>query len=87
MPRLLADQLGGGVTPQDLLALPRFTAYVRLLIDGMPSRPFSMETISAADHESFQARSAVIRRTSRHRYARPANQVEREIRALLASAG
>ena len=26
----LADQLGGGVTPQDLLALPRFTAYVRL---------------------------------------------------------
>ena len=44
----LADQLGGGVTPQDLLALPRFTAYARLLIDGMPSRPFSMETTPAA---------------------------------------
>ena len=59
----LADQLGGGVTPQDLLALPRFTAYARLLIDGMPSRPFSMETISAADAEDPAAapRSSVVR--------------------------
>ncbi len=81
----LADQLGGGVTPQDLLALPRFTAYVRLLIDGMPSRPFSMETISPPTAKGLYGRSAVIRRVSRHRYARPVNQVEREIRAALAS--
>ena len=82
----LADQLGGGVTPQDLLALPRFTAYARLLIDGMPSRPFSMETIGPPGMKGVVARSAVIRRTSRHRYARPASQVEGEIRAALASA-
>jgi len=82
----LADQLGGGVTPQDLLALPRFTAYARLLIDGMPSRPFSMETIGPPGMKGVFERSAVIRRTSRHRYARPASQVEREIRAALASA-
>jgi hypothetical protein len=83
----LADQLGGGVTPQDLLALPRFTAYVRLLIDGMPSRPFSMETIPPPTTGRSHARAAVIRRTSRHRYARPANQVESEIRGVLTSAG
>jgi len=83
----LADQLGGEVTPQDLLALPRFTAYVRLLIDGMPSRPFSMETIPPPTANAIYARSAVIRRTSRHRYARPVKQVESEIHAAFASAG
>ena len=41
----LAEQFGGGLTPTDMMNLPRFTAYVRLLIDGMPSRPFSMITV------------------------------------------
>src|SRR5439155_15065107 len=40
----LATQFGGDLTPQDLLRLPRYQAYVRLLIDGSPSRPFSMRT-------------------------------------------
>jgi hypothetical protein len=82
----LANQLGGGVMPQDLLALPQFTAYVRLLIDGMPSRPFSMETIPPPAARALYARSAVIRRASRHRYAQPADQVEAEIHGILASA-
>ena len=78
----LADQLGGGVTPQDS-ALPRFTAYARLLIDGMPSRPFSIETLPPPAPRRAASRSAIIRRTSRHRYARAAAQVEREIHDAL----
>ena len=72
------------MTPQDLLALPRFRAYARLLIDGMPSRPFSLETLPprASEHPD---RSAVIRRTSRHRYNRPAALVEDESRNALTS--
>src|SRR5207248_1255541 len=42
---VLAVQFGGDLTPQDLLRLPRYQAYVRLLIDGQPSRPFSMQTL------------------------------------------
>src|SRR5205807_376280 len=41
----LALQLGGELTAQDLLRLPRYQAYIRLLIDGHPSRPFSMRTL------------------------------------------
>src|SRR5207302_8434289 len=37
----LALQLGGDLTTQDLLRLPRYQAYIRLAIDGHPSCPFS----------------------------------------------
>ena len=79
----LALQFGGDLTPQDLMRLPRYQAYVRLLVEGMPSRPFSMRTLApgaTADRE----RPAIIRRTSRQRYARPLDEVEREIAAALA---
>ena len=80
----LANQLGGAVTPQDLMALPRFSAYVRLSIDGMLSRPFSMQTMPAPRIPNLRNRSDVIRRVSRHRYTRPATQVEAEIRQAFA---
>lgn len=76
---ILAEQLGGEANANDLVVLPRFTAYVRLLIEGMPSRPFSMETLPPSTMRKHAGRSDIIRRTSRHRYARTASQVETEI--------
>jgi hypothetical protein len=67
---VLAEQLGGEVTAADLMALPRFTAYARLLADGMPTKPFSMETIFPKSPRNGTARSSVVRRTSRRRYGR-----------------
>jgi len=75
---VLAEQLGGDATPQDLMALPRYRAYARLLVDGMPSRPFSMETMPPP--RIAGGRADVVRRTSRHRYGRPVHAVEEEIR-------
>ena len=84
---ILAEQLAGDVTPQDLIALPRFTAYVRLLLDGMPSRPFSMETLPPQKRRpQDRNRPAIIRRTSRRRYARPAREVATEIEHVFALA-
>jgi hypothetical protein len=83
---VLAEQLGGDATPQDLMALPRYRAYARLLIDGMPSRPFSIETLPPPRADDRRTRAEIIRRTSRHRYTRPANQVEVEIRRAFAHA-
>jgi hypothetical protein len=57
---------------------------LRLLIDGTPSRPFSMETVPPP--KMTPERSQIIRRASRHRYARPAAQVEAEIRQIFAAA-
>jgi hypothetical protein len=81
---LLAEQLAGDVTPRDLIALPRYTACLRLLIDGMPSRPFSIETLPPPQNTDGEARSAIVRRVSRRRYARPAGQVEAEVKAAFA---
>jgi len=80
----LANQLGGGMTPQDLMALPKFTAYLRLLIDGMPSRPFSMLTLPPPPIDHRRHRAETVRRSSRHRYSRPANEVHSEIEKTFA---
>jgi len=82
---VLAEQLGGDITPQDLLSLPRYRAYLRLLIDGMPSRPFSMATMPAPRVDRAVARADTIRRTSRQRYARSVAQVDLEIQEAFAS--
>lgn len=78
---LVAEQLGGDLTKQDLLSLPRYQAYVRLLINGMPSRPFNMHTLPPARSSNDPDRPTMIRRASRHRYARPVKEVEQEIRS------
>ena len=75
----LAEQLGGDARPQDLMMLPRFTAYVRLLVDGMPSRPFSMETLPPPASSCTSNRLETVRRTSRQRYCRPVAKIEAEI--------
>ena len=36
----LADQLGGDLLPAEIRSLPKYHAYTRLLIEGLPSRPF-----------------------------------------------
>lgn len=67
---VLASELGRDLTTSDLLKLPKFQAYVRLLIAGHPSRPFSMRTLPP-QLPSIAQRPEVVRRTSRQRYCRP----------------
>ena len=64
-----AKQLGGDLTPGGLMCLPRYTACCRLLIDGMPSKPFSMQTLPPKEPQS-QERAEIIRRVSQRRFAR-----------------
>ncbi len=59
----------GQLTPADLGNLPNYTAYVRLLIDGHPSRPFSLQTLPADPTTVEPIRAETVRRTSQHRYA------------------
>lgn len=66
---LLSEQLGGEVDPQDLMRLPKYHAYTRLLIDGHPSRPFSMTTL--APKKALQPdRAAIVRKVSQRRFTR-----------------
>jgi hypothetical protein len=75
---ILARQLGEELMPRDLLMLPKFHAYVRMLIDGMPSRPFSMGTLPPGI-PTDPARATIIKNVSRHRYGRDRRYIEEEI--------
>ena len=68
--------------PENVMSLPQYYAYVRLLIDGMPSRPFSMKTLKPAPLRS-PVRGQRVRQASRRRDARPLEVVEAQIAKAL----
>jgi hypothetical protein len=81
---ILAEHLGGDLLPADLLALPKYQAYVRLLAAGVPSSPFSMRTLPPPIKNAADQSADVTRRTSRHRYSRVVRSVELELAAAFA---
>jgi hypothetical protein len=60
-------------------------AYPRLLIDGLPSRPFSLCILPPRSLPRDSQRDSIIRRYSRQQYATPVARVQDEIRAAFAS--
>lgn len=68
----------GQLLPADLCNLPNYTAYARLLIDGEPSRPFSLRTLPPSPVIDMN-RSAIVRRASQHRHTRPLTTAAKEM--------
>jgi hypothetical protein len=64
---------------QDLVNLPNYHVYLKLLVDGVTSRPFSATTLPPFNLESSPAIAEKIIETSRRIYARPRWAVEEEI--------
>ena len=58
----------GQLTPENLTGLPKYTAYTRLLIDGLPSGPFSMVTLSPTGEGIDLERAAVIQKVMAKRF-------------------
>lgn len=58
----------GQLLPADLCSLPNYTVFTRLLIDGHPSRPFSLQTLPPDVLGVDGSRAEVVRRTSQHRH-------------------
>lgn len=81
---IVARQLGGQLSPTDVLSLPAYHAYTRLLIRGSPSKPFVLQTLPPAQRRVDPRRAEAVRRASRERYARPKARVERGIAAAFA---
>jgi hypothetical protein len=42
----------------DLMQLPNYRIYLKLMIDGMPSKPFSAATLNPADWRSIRTFSS-----------------------------
>lgn len=63
----------------DLISLPNHHIYLRLMVDGITSRPFSAVTLPSQKFETDPLAKEKAIRTSRERYARPRQEVEEQI--------
>ncbi len=64
---------------QDMVNLPNRHIYIKLMVDGVTSRPFSAGTLPPLQGPEDSADAEKIIETSRKRYARPRVIVEQEI--------
>jgi hypothetical protein len=60
--------------------LPKFTACVKLLVDGLASRPFTMRTVLDSRPPSHE-RAETIRELSRQGYGREVEKVGADVMA------
>jgi CxxC-x17-CxxC domain-containing protein len=67
------------VTPQDLVNLPNYYVYLKLMVDGLTSRPFSAVTLPPFKVKASPSVKEHIIVESCRRYARPRAEVELEI--------
>lgn len=61
----------------DLISLPKYTAYTRLMIDGISSDPFSMKTLPISTPDGSLELIDKIRKQSRQRYAMKKDELEK----------
>lgn len=66
-------------TAQDLVNLPNYHVYLKLMIDGVTSRPFSASTLPPMKIDLSAGVKEKIIESSRKLYARPREEVEAEI--------
>ncbi len=66
-------------TAQDLVNLPNYHVYLKLMIDGVTSRPFSATTLPPMKIDLSAGVKDKIIESSRKLYARPREEVEAEI--------
>lgn len=62
----------------DLVNLNKYSAYIKLMINGISSKPFSMQTV-APTMEHF-GKADIVRRVSRERYGRKREIIEDKIK-------
>jgi len=75
-----SNQFSEEVLPNDIITLPKYNCYTKLMIDGMPSPTFSIATLPPPEIESEEGRREKVIRLARERYCRPREVVEDKIR-------
>ena len=66
-------------TPQDIVNLPNYKAYLKLMIDGVTSRPFSAKTLPQIVQSGNKEIEEEVIKSSRELYCRSKEVIEREI--------
>ncbi len=78
---IITGQFKEMIWVNDLISLPKFTAYTRLMIDWISSDPFNMKTLPISTPDWSLELIDKIRKQSRQRYATPKDQLERLMNA------
>jgi len=65
--------------PQDIVNLPNYKIYLKLMIDGVTSRPFSAKTLPPMFKSGIKEVEEQVIRSSRALYCRPREVIEKEI--------
>lgn len=66
-------------TPQDIVNLPNYKVYLKLMIDGVTSRPFSAKTLPPLVKSGNREIEEIVIKSSRELYCKSKEEVEREI--------
>lgn len=74
-----SQQYAEDVLPNDIVNLPKYSCYMKLLVDGMPTSTFSLSTLPPPELEDEDGRREKIVRLSRERYCTPRDVVEDKI--------
>ncbi len=74
---VLAKEYTPTFTEEDLVNLPKFQIYLKLMIDGVASRPFSATTLAPIAASTHSTERVV--KVSRERYAVPREKIEDKI--------
>lgn len=78
---VMTSQFKEIVAVNDLISLPKFTAYTRLMVDGVSSDPFSMKTLPPFQTDWDPEYIEKVRKQSRQRYAMERGQLEKLMNA------
>jgi CxxC-x17-CxxC domain-containing protein len=74
----LEQEFAPNILPEDLVNLPKYHIYLKLMIDGVASEPFSARGLPPVYSKSFGNEEKVIR-ASRERYTKSRDTVEDKI--------
>ena len=75
----LAVEFAPYFTEEDLVNLTKYDTYMKLMIDGVASSPFSATTLPPLDKKDFTDNKEKVINVSRERYAKPREVVEDKI--------
>lgn len=80
-----SGQFAEEVLPNDIISLPKYNCYTKLMIDGMPSKTFSLSTLPPPELDPEENRREKIVRLSRERYCTPRDVVEDKVNRWMES--
>ena len=78
---VMTSQFKEIVSVNDMISLPKFTAYTRLMVEGVSSDPFSMKTLPPFQTDGDPDFIEKVRKQSRQRYAMERGKLEKLMNA------